>query len=424
MKSQPPPSQITTTSTTSSIKPHYFFPSTTRASRTKVLCVSHNNIIMSTPCLPVPKRTKKRKVNWKASSRSRKKVNDDNEDDQDHDNNNNDVISFDDVTMDASEYLSRVSQQAKNMPDIFTDKSANNENGNKKKLLKKNKQQQQEQQNDHGDDVLVVPIDGCAASISYMLTRSTLTPPPTKNHLPCTENNNSNDISEWTKTVISNFERLRNYLERCQQQGIGGKQTTRLPLPPMKDRPSWHIFCVGIDEANGNIDAYYGDDDGEEEGKGDSNNNDIQQSNNGYEEEEQKVNDTDTNGISLWRRNLPDGGHPPTVRLLLQMDQVMIRRILSHLTHFVHLGWSAGTGRRSEWIYALLARLEKPIHRDDASVLFGFLKDLTLARSKITDFEGETSSACLAKLNVLITLVGLYFEQANGINAILTCPSP
>ena len=338
---------------------------------------------------------------------------------------NDNVISFDDVTMDASEYLSRVSQQAKNMPDIFTDKSTTTANSIKKKMLKKNKQQQQQQQNDHDhDDDDVLPIDGCAASISYMLKRSTLTPPPTKHHLPCTENDN--DISEWAKTVITNFERLRDYLERCKQQGIGGKQTTRLPLPPMKDRPSWHNFCVGIDEANGNIDAYYGDDGGEDDDERKDNNNDKndnQQSNNGREEEEQKVNDTATDDIPSWRRTLPDGGHPPTVRLLLQMDQVMIRRILSHLTHFVHLGWSVGTGRRSEWIYALLARLEKPIHRDDASVLFGFLKDLTQARSKITDFEDETSLACLAKLNVLITLVGLYFEQANGINAILTCPS-
>jgi survival of motor neuron protein-interacting protein 1 len=253
-----------------------------------------------------------------------------------------------------------------------------------------------------------------------MLKRSTLTPPPSVYHLPHTDN-----ILEWTKTVISNFERLRYFLERCKEQGIGGKQTDRLPLPPMKDRPSWHIFCVGIDEANGNIDAYYGEEEEEEEDddecKDNNNNNRNQQSNTGCEGE--KVNYTETDGIPLWKRNLPDGGHPPSVRLLLQMDQVMIRRMLSHLTHFVHLGWSVGTGRRSEWIYALLARLEKPIHRDDASVLFGLLKDLTLVRSKINYFEDETSSACLAKLNVLITLVGLYFEQANGINAILTCHS-
>ena len=167
---------------------------------------------MSTPCLPVPKRTKKRKANWKASSRSRKKVNNNNDDHDDDNNKNNDdddddnnddndnVISFDDVTMDASEYLSRVSQQAKNMPDIFTDKSTTTANSIKKKMLKKNKQQQQQQQNDHDhDDDDVLPIDGCAASISYMLKRSTLTPPPTKHHLPCSENDN--DISEWAKTT-------------------------------------------------------------------------------------------------------------------------------------------------------------------------------------------------------------------------------
>ena len=64
------------------------------------------------------------------------------------------------------------------------------------------------------------------------------------------------------------------------------------------------------------------------------------------------------------------------MQLLCQMDQVMVRRVLSHYTHFVHVGEVCINKQLSKWIYALLARLEKPIHRDDAAVLFSLLKDL------------------------------------------------
>eukprot|EP00536_Pseudo-nitzschia_multiseries_P013910 jgi/Psemu1/310371/fgenesh1_kg.629_\ len=175
----------------------------------------------------------------------------------------------------------------------------------------------------------------------------------------------------------------------------------------MKDRLSWHVFCVGDDEASGNTGAYFGDDYDDD--------NDNESGSGGKEKRDEEV--------PPWRNALPADGYEPNVRLLLQMDQVMIRRVLSHLTHYVHLGWcvTAGTGRRGEWIYALLSRLEKPIHRDDAAVLFGLLKDLTLARSKIDFSRGEKDRSNLSKLNVLIVLIGVYFEQGGSLNKIMAC---
>lgn len=304
---------------------------------------------------------------------------------------------FDEIgSMDASDYLACVMKQAKGMPDIFVADTTKWKTTTGDESTTTPSQQQQQRINH-------IPIDGSAASLSYLLSgRSSLTPPPSGNHLP-----KAADPKAWIESVIGNFERLRGYLERSKADGFGGKETNRVPLPTMKDRPSWHVFCVGVDDASGNSGAYfandYGEDDNREEFKG-------QQAGNGE--------------LPPWRENLPTDGYAPTVPLLLQMDQVMIRRVLSHLYHYVHLGWSvvAGNDRRGEWIYALLSRLEKPVHRDDAAVLFGLLKDLTLARSKIdftSDREGDRKK--VAKLNVLIVLIGVYFEQGGSSNKLLTC---
>ncbi len=306
-------------------------------------------------------------------------------------------IGFDAIeSMDASAYLSGVMREAKAMPDIFiagadtTEASTSNETFS------------------DSPDKMTLPlaqrnrtsIDGSVASLSYLLSkRSSIIPPPSIQHLPKLETAN-----EWSESVVSNFERLRGYLERSKAKGFGGKQTARKPLPTMKDRPSWHIFCVGVDEARGNSGAYFADD--------------YDTTTNTPADEKNKDGDK-TEDIPAWRKNLPEHGYEPSVCLLLQMDQVMIRRVLSHLAYYVNLGWSVTSGRRAEWIYALLARLEKPVHRDDAAILFSLLKNLTMTRSKIDP--SETNRNNLAKLNVLIVIVGKYFEQAGSLHKIMTC---
>jgi len=308
-------------------------------------------------------------------------------------------IAFDAIeSMDASAYLSGVMREAKAMPNIFV---AGNDTAEGSTL--------NETASDSPDKTMISPaqrnrtsIDGSVASLSYLLSkRSSIIPPPSIQHLPKVITSD-----EWSESVVSNFERLRGYLERSKAKGFGGKQTARKPLPTMKDRPSWHIFCVGVDEARGNSGAYFADD--------------YDTTTNTIADEKHKDDDDDkTEDIPAWRKNLPEHGYEPSVCLLLQMDQVMVRRVLSHLAYYVNLGWSVTSGRRAEWIYALLARLEKPVHRDDAAVLFGLLKKLTMARSKIDP--GETNRSNLAKLNVLIVIVGKYFEQAGSLHKIMTC---
>jgi survival of motor neuron protein-interacting protein 1 len=257
-------------------------------------------------------------------------------------------------------------QQASALPDIFVAESRTAE---------------AEGQQDHKDHV---PIDGSAASLSYLISKRTaIIPPPTAKHSPPSQ--------EWVDVTLTNFSELRSYLDRCDEQGVGGKGTERTPVPSLRDRSAWHVFCVGLDEARGNTGCYF------DEGEGCD-----------------AKNDDDS---PVWTKNLPPEGYSPSVRLLLQMDQIMVRRVLSHLAYYIQDGWSAGSKQRSEWLYALLARLDRPIHRDDAATLYGLLKDLTVTRANLTI--SETNQEELARLNVLIAIIGLFFEQGNGYSNIM-----
>lgn len=349
---------------------------------------------MSHPCLSVP-----------STFRS-----DDSQEDGNPKANKRARVGFDDIeSMDASAYLAGVIREAKQMPDIFVANADAEESDSNEKTTEQEvdaasiHQGASPKQKQHIHD----SIDGSAASLSYLLSkRSSIIPPPSIQHLPKDEN-----VKEWTNLVVSNFVRLREYLETAKAKGFGGKQTSRKPLPTMKDRSSWHTFCVGVDEASGNSGSYFADD---------------YCDNNARKAAEDKTKEGDSNNteeLPPWKANLPVDGYEPSVCLLLQMDQVMIRRVLSHLAYYINLGWSvtSGSGRRAEWIYALLARLEKPVHRDDAAVLFGLLKNLTSARSKIDFSKGGKDKSNLSKLNVLIVLVGVYFEQGGSLKKIMEC---
>jgi gem associated protein 2 len=311
------------------------------------------------------------------------------------------VVDFSNVdiySIDASEYLSMVSQQAKNMPEVFVaaedsdpETSSNMDETKRRRPCPKQNR--------------VVPIDGSAASLSYLVSnRASLTAPPSNDYLP------RNPI--WQERITANFDRLRDYLEQCRAHGVGGKNH-RISVPSMKDRSGWHVFCVGDHEASGNAGAYFDDDDNDDSDENDKKNGTTKTSCIGDEEEEVEE-------IPEWRRPgaIPPEGHAPSVSLICQMDQVMIRLVLSHLSYYGREGWSPATPQKSAWIYSLLARLEKPIHRDDAANLFGLLKKLTQLRATLlvhdngTTMGGERTD--LARVNVLILLIGVYFEQGGG----------
>jgi gem associated protein 2 len=342
--------------------------------------------------------------------------------------------------IDAAEYLRRVARESSRYP-IEWDCHSANIVGQKKHSADSYILQQQ-----HTERCLErkanTPSIGSAASMQYLSSHhAAVLPPPSCHHLPggSASSTAAKDIQDWVNVTMDNFVRLRAYLDQGHDIGIGGKDTARRPLPPMKDRSSWLIFCVGNQEAQGNINSYY-DDDFEPNSKcpssdKDSDIEDSDDNGEGVDDRVDKEEDafersdresgkaTESNdaspGNDLWRTDLPPAGFPPTTTLLLQMDQVMIRRVLSHLTYYVCEGWSV-TESCAQWLYGLLARLERPVHRDDAVVLYALLKRLTLLRKQWQHPTGDR--ALLARFNVLIVIVGIYFEQGGGYSNVMQVP--
>lgn len=102
-------------------------------------------------------------------------------------------------------------------------------------------------------------------------------------------------------------------------------------------------------------------------------------------------------------------GMKPTLPLLFQFDQVLTQKILLLLIDHMESTDSLSSAL-SEWIYALLARVEKPLHRDVVASLRQLFRRACQLRSNLspsaTDFTTQ-----LAALNLLIAITGNYFGQ-------------
>jgi survival of motor neuron protein-interacting protein 1 len=294
----------------------------------------------------------------------------------DSNNNRQAVQGFDNVQqLDATEYLRRVAEEAERLPEVFESSSRQADTAADKEKYR---------QISSVDFI----IAGSAASAQYLVSdRTSLRLPPSSQHVPVAG-------SVFVDRTLADFSRLRSYLEQCALYQVGGKQTNRIPVPRMKDRAAWHMFCVGVEDAKGNPGGYFHDDE------------DIIDENNGDD-------DKSAAAAEAWRKNLPVTGYTPTVSLLMQMDQVMVRAVLAHLTHYCVMRGFSASGQRAAWIYALLARLERPIHREDSVTLYSLLKKMTALREHLK-LDQHDDRLKLATLNVLITIVGIYFEQGGG----------
>jgi hypothetical protein len=145
------------------------------------------------------------------------------------------------------------------------------------------------------------------------------------------------------------------------------------------------------------------------------------------------------NGFKKYnKKQVPQNGYEPTTSLLCQFDQIIVRRVISHHLHYITEGYRMSV-QRGKWMYALLARLEKPLHRDEASSLSSLLRELCRLRSElsvndiiIASSDGDTggfsskkggnycSKDILSILNTLIVIVGVYFEQCSSLDSIMS----
>jgi hypothetical protein len=220
----------------------------------------------------------------------------------------------------------------------------------------------------------------------------------------------------------------------------------KVPVPPSKDEYNWIIFCLGIHEACGHVvvdDTYY----------------DISSCDEDDDDDEDDNGEDDIYDKTIYhKRNVPSNGYEPTTSLLCQFDQIIIRRVIQHHIQSIRKlkgyttthGSSGNRGsrgsrgsstygmsvQRCKWLYALLSRLEKPLHRDEVSSLTTLLRELCRLRSEIkvtellslksndndddvVDVGNYCPKRVLAILNTLIVIIGIYFEQCSGLDSIM-----
>lgn len=304
--------------------------------------------------------------------------------------------------MDGMTYLAAVNHQASQLPDVFL--AANEDEAGVKMKTSSNKSCDEE----------LHSIEGSLAATNYLLnSRLQFQLPPTSAHLPACVVNRATTLEDWINLTLLNFSSLRTYLSQCRSSGLGSKEDKqRHRVPPSKDQPGWHVFCLGFDEASGNIGGYF-------------------QHDNIYTDNSlsdgKKPDALGKKGVekareNQWdRKSVPPNGYAPTTALLCQFDQIIVRRVLSHHLHYISSGWDM-TVARGRWMYALLARLEKPLHMDEASMLCSLLRELCRERRKIK-LSYDKNVNCveiLPLLNILIVLTGKYFGQCYDIEKIMT----
>ena len=356
-------------------------------------------------------------------------------------NSLNESTTLDDLsTMDASTYLTWVKQQADCLPNVFVataDKSGQVKDSDESPLSNSKEETLKTKTAKATHTEEEEPIHGSMATLQVLLSkRMDILPPPSARHLPTNHNS-------WVATTISNFSKLRSYLE--QESASKKMHNRKIAVPRMKDRSAWHLFCLGRDEAYGNVGGYYEDDDEVEEVQEEENANnaaDENENGGGHEKktspadnETTKPSSSSTTPSSYDPSNVPPNGYPPSTSLLLQFDQVLTRRLFHHHVHYLCEYKLPLTPNRTKWIYALLARMEKPWHREECCAVRSVLRECCARRYELflppaspisasasggkTDDKphpaaNEVESEAweqLAHLNTLIAITGIYYEQ-------------
>ncbi|ETI34436.1 hypothetical protein L914_18328 [Phytophthora nicotianae] len=102
---------------------------------------------------------------------------------------------------------------------------------------------------------------------------------------------------------------------------------------------------------------------------------------------------------------------PPHLRLLLQFDQVLTRRLLDYHAAWLSEEMTPLSRARAVWIYALLARLDKPVHASVAATIRQILRRCWTLRSELE----APPEIQLKSLNILIVIAGDFFGQLHDL---------
>ncbi|CAM9382189.1 unnamed protein product [Chrysoparadoxa australica] len=197
--------------------------------------------------------------------------------------------------------------------------------------------------------------------------------------------------SSWEDEVLDTFIELRQYLMYWAARGVGKKGTgERVVVPALKDELGWHVFCLGCPEVAGDVE--------------------------GDTPAQLQVPSASLTANADIPVDKPLGvawletckcGTAPKVKLILQFDQVMTQKLLA-----MHVEWLRCRDlslARGAWIYALLARLDKPLHVVTAALVRDLLRICCSQRAALDPLSPDPER--LQILNLLVSIAVGYFKQ-------------
>ncbi|KAH0620522.1 hypothetical protein JD844_021056 [Phrynosoma platyrhinos] len=98
-------------------------------------------------------------------------------------------------------------------------------------------------------------------------------------------------------------------------------------------------------------------------------------------------------------------GFPPLLSIVSRMNQATVTAVLEYLTNW--LAAKEFTTELGRWLYALLACLEKPLLPEAHSLI----RQLARQCSEVRVLEENKNDEKVSALNLIICLVGRYFDQ-------------
>ncbi|CAI5714874.1 unnamed protein product [Hyaloperonospora brassicae] len=171
---------------------------------------------------------------------------------------------------------------------------------------------------------------------------------------------------EWTRNLLADFAELRQLIARWEcvgpppaeahGAGDGANERARTKVPKMSDEDGWALFFFG-------------------------------------------------------KPGFETSATPPHLRLLLQFDQVLTRKLLDYHAAWLSEEATSLSRARAVWMYALMARLDKPVHAGVAATIRQILRRCWILRCELE----MPSGVQLKSLNVLIVIAGHFFGQLHAL---------
>lgn len=247
---------------------------------------------------------------------------------------------------------------------------------------------------------------------------------------------------DWERETLHQFSELR--LALYNKSLVEASKERRIAVPQLKDRNAWLAFCLGdeaqvafessavivdsttsseksVNKRKRELAVGLGIEMVElEEGEEEENAEEI-----GNEAADMDVvepdDDNDDMDMDIETPNLPSytswtglRGVEPSTALILQFDQVLAQRLFTFLVQY--FSKKSFSSKCSEWIYALLARLEKPLHRDVVATIRQLFRRCCELRNELKT-NSELFDTHLASLNLLIAITGYYFGQGENFDS-------